>query len=618
MSKISTFPLSTLLSPVVRQRLPFAVRVGVCCGLPVMIGYFAGNIHLGLLATLGSFTALYGSDRPYINRGWYLAVVALLLAVVVMLGMLPGNSPWAAVMVVSAISTIATFVCNATRVGAPGAYMFALACASGTGISAVSSNPWQSGLWVLLGGGISWGVHMSGALFHRYKPEQTAVAGAANAVSQFAACRDVQRRIQLRLDASQKIDNAWMALLNRQSGKTRQTPCIQYLISLTQQLSPIIARAEMTAVADKTGDDVLAQQAKQIAQSATTASKTCPQMDTPVVLPEAQSGLRFCQENLFLWSVPFQMALRVCLATLVAGAAGAWLGLNHAYWIMAAVVVVLNQPYGWPGTTRRAIYRVVGTLAGILLAWGVLSLHPEGLWIALAVGVLQFIIQIFVVVQYAIAAIFITTFSMLITLGGGGLQQLNELLGARALDTVIGCGVAIAVFMLMLPCTALYQVFAEMRATLMAAQRLAESLSQENHLTSSVLSRRISLRRRLLSLQQTADDDVDAAKLRHPKIEPLVKAVSVSKTLSWKLLAAASYTTDQHTPDDYGAPLNEAQYQQISCRIEDLLQSENPKKRLDSHADYGFLQQELDNLEQAYRQLQPWRRWGDKGARPVV
>lgn len=328
------FSLTTLQT--VSKRFPYALRAGLCCGIPVMIGYFSGHISSGLLATIGSFTALYGSDRPYRNRAGYLAAIACILAAIVVTGILVASRPWLAVVTVSLIAAAATFICNAQRIGPPGAYMFALACASGTGMAASGVDPWQSGLWVLCGGAISWLAHMSGAIFDRDGPEKAA--------------------------ASQ-----------RKSGP-------------------------------------------------------------------AEAG-----------SSPWQLALRVALATVIAGSIGVLLGLDRAYWGMAAVVVVLNQPYGWPGTTKRAIYRIVGTLAGVLLAWGILSLHPQGLWIALTVGLLQFVIELWVVLQYAVAAMFITANALTIAAGGRGLSQLGNLLSARALDTVIGCGIALLVFVLTMP-----------------------------------------------------------------------------------------------------------------------------------------------------------------------
>jgi hypothetical protein len=43
-------------------------------GVPVAVGCTVGDAPAGLLATLGAFTSLYGTDRPYLNRSILLAL----------------------------------------------------------------------------------------------------------------------------------------------------------------------------------------------------------------------------------------------------------------------------------------------------------------------------------------------------------------------------------------------------------------------------------------------------------------------------------------------------------------------------------------------------------------
>ena len=97
----------------------------------------------------GAFTALYGSGRPHLNRAGYLAVIAAAFAAAVGLGAWAKSIPWLAVPAVTLIATTAAFVCNALRVGPPGAYMFALACAAGTAMPSDHFRPWQTGLLVI-------------------------------------------------------------------------------------------------------------------------------------------------------------------------------------------------------------------------------------------------------------------------------------------------------------------------------------------------------------------------------------------------------------------------------------------------------------------------------------
>ena len=65
-----------------RRRWPFALRAAVCMGTPVLAGWAAGNTTAGLMGTIGAFTSLYGSGRPYLNRSLHLAVIAVALGAI--------------------------------------------------------------------------------------------------------------------------------------------------------------------------------------------------------------------------------------------------------------------------------------------------------------------------------------------------------------------------------------------------------------------------------------------------------------------------------------------------------------------------------------------------------
>ena len=140
-------------------RLWFAVRAAVCMAVPVLVGWAAGDIASGLLATIGAFTALYGANRPYLYRAGFLAALAVSFAVFVAFGDWAAALPWAGVLAVCIVAAAATFVCNALSVGPPGAYMLVLACAAGTGLSG-SPAPAVAGRGT---GVCRWGVRLAGA-----------------------------------------------------------------------------------------------------------------------------------------------------------------------------------------------------------------------------------------------------------------------------------------------------------------------------------------------------------------------------------------------------------------------------------------------------------------------
>jgi len=89
--------------------------------------------------------------------------------------------------------------------------------------------------------------------------------------------------------------------------------------------------------------------------------------------------------------------VRVGIAAPLAGAAATLLGIGHAYWAIAAAVLVLHQGADRSRTLRRGAERLVGTWVGLALAGGIMWLHPQGLWLALILAVLQFVIEMLVV-----------------------------------------------------------------------------------------------------------------------------------------------------------------------------------------------------------------------------
>jgi uncharacterized membrane protein YccC len=119
-------------------------------------------------------------------------------------------------------------------------------------------------------------------------------------------------------------------------------------------------------------------------------------------------------------------------------AAAKMLGMEQAYWVPVSCVAVIQ------GASLRAVWnkklqRILGTLAGLLLAWG-LFLLPLGPWtIALSMTALILIIETMVVRHYAIAVMFITPLTILLaeatTMGQGNVAAMIQ---ARLLDTVLG------------------------------------------------------------------------------------------------------------------------------------------------------------------------------------
>ncbi len=426
------------------RRWPVALRAGLCMAAPAAIGWAAGDVPAGLVATLGAFTALYGTDRPYRNRAALLGAVGLSLAFLV--GLETAIQPFhtAALVVLVVIAVAATFLCNALLVGPPGAYMITLAGAAGTALPLQQFNSWQIGLLVLAGGALSWLVHMAPALWRPHGPESAAVALAAKAVAGFAEALGTAREDDARHAAALALHDAWIKLVALQPARARPDAALHRLRALNRDLHQLFAQAVRADPPDA-NRAAIAERARRLGAGAL-APDEAPEPNDGTAFLFAHYGARESIAEALQWDSPALLAaLRVGAAAAITAVLGAALDLAHAYWITAAAVLVLHQGFNWMQTRQRAVERMLGTLVGLALAGAILVAGPRGLWLAAVLAALQFVIELYVVRNYALAAVFITAAALTIASGGQHVGDLGSLLWARGADTVIGCTIALGV-----------------------------------------------------------------------------------------------------------------------------------------------------------------------------
>lgn len=430
-----------------RQRWPLAARVAASTAVPVLFGWAFGSIDAGLVATLGIFTADYGTDRPYAKRGVQSAVIAVALAATVTVGMWASAVAWIAVLAVSAVAVVAVWICSALATGPPGAYMFVLVCAAGIGVSAAHLPPWQVGLLVLAGGAVAWVGGMAGALTDRRGPEKEALAAAGDAVASYLKVAGTPEAVGPRRRAAESLARSWIALIDYQPARDRSAAQLVALREANHSLHVIFADGMAAVRRGEAIPDDAADSARAIgtltANPAIVANRDPRRPPLPpVAIPVRLSGA------IRRGSHDRRVMARVAVATPVTGAVTAALGVGHAYWAMAAAVLVLHQGSHLAATLQRGTERVVGTLVGLCFSALVLAAHPQGLWIVAIVVGLQFGIQMYIIGNYAVATVFITAIALTISTGTRRVD-VGTLLVDRGLDTVIGCGVGTAVFLLM-------------------------------------------------------------------------------------------------------------------------------------------------------------------------
>ncbi len=144
--------------------------------------------------------------------------------------------------------------------------------------------------------------------------------------------------------------------------------------------------------------------------------------------------------NLTMASPSFRHALRVTIAVAV----GFWLGrllpLTNAYWIVMTTVIILKPGYSL--TKQRNGQRIVGTLIGCAASIALIMFVKEPhflLVVMFASMVMSYSLLLF---NYTASVVFTSSYVLLMfhLLAPGSMR----IIGERAIDTVVGCAIAIA------------------------------------------------------------------------------------------------------------------------------------------------------------------------------
>jgi hypothetical protein len=425
----------------VLKRWPIALRAAICTAVPVLLGWAAGDIGAGLIASIGAFTTRYGGDRPYANRAVLLSVIAVALSGAVALGDWAAQIPWLGVLTVSVVAVAAVWLCNALEVGPPGAYIFSVACAVGLGVSAAHLPSWRIGLLVLAGATFAWVVQMAGAVVDYRRPEQRAVIGAGEAVAAYLSAVGTTGERTARLRAATALHRAWRVLVQYQPVSPSPQSPLGRLRATNHAVHVAFADA-MAHPEQVTGSDVDA-----VRHLVSTTSDEPPTVRDPERIPlGGPATATALRRALVRGSHTRHVMVRVAIAAPVAGLLAALLGYGHAYWAMAAAVLVLHQGADRVWTLRRGAERTVGTFLGLGLAGIILIVHPQGPLLALVLAVLLFGVEMLVQRNYTLAAVLITATALTIA-SGAHRVDVGDLLVDRGVDTLIGCVVALVVYL---------------------------------------------------------------------------------------------------------------------------------------------------------------------------
>jgi uncharacterized membrane protein YccC len=117
---------------------------------------------------------------------------------------------------------------------------------------------------------------------------------------------------------------------------------------------------------------------------------------------------------------------------------GHLLKMQNPYWIPISCLAIL-QGISKQQVWERMLHRIVGTFIGIGLCWLILLFCDTPLSVCITIFVLQYLVEVLIVKNYALAIIFITPMTILLSEIGSSFTANTEIIvSARFLDIAIG------------------------------------------------------------------------------------------------------------------------------------------------------------------------------------
>ncbi|PVC85834.1 FUSC family protein [Streptomyces sp. CS014] len=470
-------PRGALALQSVDGAVSFALRAALAMAVPALPLALAGRADLAVYTMLGSFITTFGRNLPYVRRARVLAVVAVAMTACVGCGSAlavwaqPRDGGAGAAVTVAAMALVAAaakFACDAARLSGLGAVLllFAFAVAA-YGSTDPSDIPVQTAL-AATGAAVAWLLAVLGWFVHPDRPQRLAVAAALRELADlWEAAGTGGGRGLVRHRATAAVLQAYRTLgVQPPTGAERDgrgdtclrlTDLAWVLLIVGARRAPDDPHGPARSLRRQAG--ILVGRRRRLprmlpelaALSRTVRSRTAPPPAGPD--PAAPAGLRAAEARASelvtgrghgsaartaVLTVP---ALRMFLGTGLAGAAALPLGLGHGYWAAISAAAVLHS-VNVRTAAQRAAQRTLGTMAGLLLALGILAARPEPVVLVVVIVGMEFLLEYVVARNYGLGVVFLTPLALLLT-DLAAPSPAGDLVQDRALSSLLGVGIAL-------------------------------------------------------------------------------------------------------------------------------------------------------------------------------
>ncbi|MFD4256840.1 FUSC family protein [Streptomyces sp. NPDC058534] len=464
-----------------------------------------GRLDLAMYTMAGSLCALYAHNRPYAARARALAWVVLGMLGGVALALVTASLTRNAVVLVTVgalLAAVQKALCDATRIGPPGNVVLTFISSAALFVPhTLGQIPAHLALGAAAGAW-AWLVCMAPVLVRPHGPERRATAQALNAAAAYAETAHADPRgtgdghAPARAAGYGAVQNAWQTLLSVPATGTRATT--------RHALERLVVRAEV-ALAAPADTDPEPLRAWAIALRGT---GRVPRTDDGPAVTDELLGVdtELAARPAPLWQrlgplTP--VAVRTALGCALAGYASLALGVGRPYWalVTAAALYQANLTLTW----SRAVQRVVGNLAGVLLFAAIAPLaHLGQALLVLLCLALNFGAEALMTRNYWLGSVCVTPMALLITEFAGN-QEPGSLITERVVDTLVGALVGFLAAVAVTDRRAGNRVERALRAADRAREHTARVLAEPEPAPSALEAARRALAAALTDLRATVD-----------------------------------------------------------------------------------------------------------------
>lgn len=445
-----------------------AISAAICAGVPVIIGLLAGKMQLGFLSSIGSFSYLYVFNEPYAQRAKKVFLAAVGLSFSVGLGTLAAPYPVLVIIIVGLIGAIATFIFGLLRIPGPAAVFFILSFVMTTGMAIDPSAALSRSGLVLASGIFSWIVSLVGWFSNSHGPELKAVKEVYLSLAAFCESIGSENNERLRQKTVNALNASEETLLSGYISWTKSS-MFNRLVLLNEQANNLFLKMlEVSSHSD-------ARLPKELSEALRKISKRAELIDKEVVkinlLPgelndnykniwetinnieyiinnpsvNIEKNIKLSKPSLKMKfnkafdkdSIVFINAVRYGVVLSISTLVAYVFPFNKSYWIpLSCAAVMLGSTI--MATFNRAIQRSCGTIVGLMIATVILKFQPQGFMIIIVYMILTAITELFIVKNYAVAAMFLTPNALLLAETSSKIHDISYFATARITDIVVG------------------------------------------------------------------------------------------------------------------------------------------------------------------------------------